>query len=93
MNLELVIKELQAIDDAYIKDGVSYAFISTERSTESLFVIDANQEGLVHLALQLLTLAEKQGGHYHCDNASMLDVGTPFVLGYQDADWGENEST
>lgn len=82
--MQNILEELRKLDAQALKGDVSSHFIEVA-SAHGETVISGNQAGLVHLALQILMVAEKgqEGGHYHLDEASMADraeVGVVFAL-------------
>lgn len=76
-----IIEELQAIDSLALQGAVSSHYIEIT-SVKGETVISANREGLIHLALQLLSIAEcdSPGAHYHLDEASMADSAEVSVV-------------
>ena len=70
-----LISELKAIDSRAFENGTSSHYIEVTSGVGET-VISANPEGFVHLALQLLAIAESghSGTHYHLDEVSMADT-------------------
>jgi ligand-binding sensor domain-containing protein len=87
--LHRVISDLEALDEASNPAAGASCFVAVRKNaTETL--IAGNAEGLVHLALQLLRVAEQAvpGAHYHRDEASVADTAeTRVVFAYERAPW------
>ena len=88
-NLATLISELESMDATNTLSAPSQIFVEVRRNSDETIIL-GNQEGLVHIALQLLRLAEKEslGGHYHIDESSVADTAeTNVVLSYKKAPW------
>lgn len=88
-NLRNLIVELESLVADSPSGEPSNLFVEV-RKNEIETVIAGNQDGLVHIALQLLRLAEGEslGGHYHIDESSIADTAeTNVVLSYKQAPW------
>lgn len=82
--LELVLQTLQALDDAATTAGIWNAYIEVWRNEHEL-VVGGDRAGLIHLALQMLSLAQRgtPGSHIHIDESSGADrCAVPLVVRY-----------
>lgn len=72
--LNIISETLQEIDENSVVDGISNHFLKLRNINDEI-VIDANEEGLIFLAQQLVALAldGKDGSHIHLDESSMMD--------------------
>jgi hypothetical protein len=75
VELARLAERLAELDEMSIRDGVSAHFIEIRDSGDREVTVDANREGLLHLALVCLTLAAKgtEGSHQHFDELGLVD--------------------
>jgi len=86
--LDKVLEALRARVAECERDGVSTVYLATGRGSHEEFVIKANACGLVHLAVQLLELAERPANHIHLDEASELEeCWKPVVIAHVQDPW------
>jgi hypothetical protein len=88
-NLRNLIVELESLEATRPSGEPSSIFVEV-RKNDIETIIAGNQDGLVHIALQLLRLAESKalGGHYHVDESSIADTAeTNVVFSYKQAPW------
>jgi len=89
-NLEIISAMASELDDSFVMDGTSRHAIAVRESSADEIVVEANVAGLVHLASELLKLAERSaiGAHYHLDEAGMADVAErKVVFAFKSAEW------
>ena len=78
MSLELrpLVMQLHELDEGFVSGTTSTHFIAVRRGHGDEVIVEANRAGLVHLAAQLLKLADSSNdcSHYHLDEAGMADA-------------------
>lgn len=75
-----IISQLEVIDSHSTSGGISKIFIEITTGPGET-VVSANQEGPVHLARQLLSLATRSAGaHFHLDESSVADFAETNVV-------------
>jgi hypothetical protein len=88
-NLHELIGELELLAVPPKSGETSTLFVEVFKNSHET-VLAANKEGLVHLALQILRLADKatDGAHFHIDESSIADrAEVSVVLTYREAPW------
>ncbi len=86
-NLRELIGELEMLEVSPKSGEASTLFLEVLDNPHET-VLAANREGMIHLALQILRLAEKanEGAHFHIDESSIADrAETGVVLTYREA--------
>lgn len=69
-------------------DGVSDVYLATKGGHGDELVLEGNRCGLLHLAAQLLALADQAGNHIHLDEASGLEeCSEPIVVSHVENPW------
>jgi hypothetical protein len=78
--LQNILSQLRVIDDRATSGTISTLFVEITTG-DGETVISANREGLIHLALQLVSLADsKTGSHFHLDEVSIADFAQTNVV-------------
>jgi hypothetical protein len=88
--LKAIAQDLLEFDTSLVQNGRTEHFIESKTGAGGNFEIYANAEGLVHLASQMLHLAQARidGKHLHFDAAGMLEKSDqPFLVCYKSAEW------
>ena len=91
MKLADLVHAVEQIDRGSTVDGVSHHFLEISNPPErNEVVISGNREGLIHLGLSCLQLAEKglEGSHHHFDEFSVVDSAeVDVVIAFKSPDW------
>lgn len=90
-HVEAAIEYAQKADQLAIDGGIAKQFLRVATLENGEVVVQGNSEGLVHLALIILRLVQKEvGSHVHLDEASIVDqCDQPLVIAKCVADWEE----
>jgi len=96
MDLPEITAALEKLDALSIEAGVSRHFLQVFKTgaEKEEIMIQGNTEGLVHLAMVCLNLAQKKidGSHHHFDEVSIVDKSeAPLVIAYKGADWDDEK--
>jgi len=81
MNLSTLIAELESLEASRISGTEACIFAEVRKNAHETVVV-ANQDGLLHIALQLLRIADKgsEGAHFHLDESSIADSAETNVV-------------
>jgi len=88
---DIALKLLQQFDDSFVVDDVSNHFVQIIHSkTHDEVQIVGNTAGLIHIARQILEVANRQveGSHHHFDANGIADeCDIPVVVTLRQAEW------
>ncbi|MEK7265599.1 MAG: hypothetical protein AAB227_05810 [Pseudomonadota bacterium] len=94
--LKAITQDLAEFDDSLTRNGKTEHLIESRTGDDGAFEIYANAEGLVHMARQIMQLAQARidGKHLHFDAAGMLEKSDhPFLVSYKSAEWDKRGGT
>lgn len=88
--LDALVHECTSLDSSFIAEGKSTHFIEIRMDATGPIRINANTEGLIHLAKVFLELAASatEGAHRHLDETGLVDLcDRELIIANKRASW------